>query len=110
MRFSKPQLSPGPERPLQHSFCGQEPSIFEHRAQRQLRWGTVLPSGILPDLKTPTVESWALKIDQQLSPATSLGSATLDRLDVHRPNAWCARTNWFPEYPVERQPSNLPRS
>jgi len=33
----------------------------------------VLPSGVQPDLKTPTVESWSFKIEQQLSPATSLG-------------------------------------
>lgn len=32
----------------------------------------VLPSGVQPDLKTPTVESWTFKIEQQLSPATSL--------------------------------------
>jgi Carboxypeptidase regulatory-like domain len=33
----------------------------------------VLPSGVQPDLKTPTVESWSFKVEQQLSPATSLG-------------------------------------
>jgi len=35
--------------------------------------GKVQPSGVQPDLRTPTVESWSLKIDQQLSPNTSLG-------------------------------------
>lgn len=32
----------------------------------------VIPSGVQPDLKTATVESWNLKIEQQLSPNTSL--------------------------------------
>jgi hypothetical protein len=32
----------------------------------------VIPSGVQPDLKTPTVESWTLKIEQQLSSSTSL--------------------------------------
>ena len=32
----------------------------------------VVPSGVQPNLKTPTVEAWNLKIDQQLSPNTSL--------------------------------------
>jgi hypothetical protein len=32
----------------------------------------VIPSGVQPDLKTPTVESWTLKIDQQLTPTTTL--------------------------------------
>lgn len=33
----------------------------------------VIPSGVQPDLQTPTVESWSLKIEQQISPNTSLG-------------------------------------
>ncbi len=32
----------------------------------------VIPSGVQPDLKTPTVESWTLRIDQQLTPTTTL--------------------------------------
>jgi hypothetical protein len=33
----------------------------------------VIPSGVQPDLKTPTVESWSLKVEQELSANTSLG-------------------------------------
>jgi hypothetical protein len=33
----------------------------------------VIPSGVQPDLKTPTVESWSLKVEQQLSSNASLG-------------------------------------
>ncbi len=33
----------------------------------------VIPSGLQPNLKTPTVESWSLKIEQQLSSNTVLG-------------------------------------
>src|SRR5713101_5954413 len=32
----------------------------------------VIPSGVQPDLKTPIVESWSLKVEQQLSPNTSV--------------------------------------
>ena len=32
-----------------------------------------IPSGVQPDLRTPTVESWTLKIEHQLSPNTALG-------------------------------------
>ena len=33
----------------------------------------VIPSGVQPDLRTPAVESYTLKIEQQLSPNTTLG-------------------------------------
>jgi hypothetical protein len=33
----------------------------------------VIPSGVQPDLRTPTVESWSLKVEQQLSSNASLG-------------------------------------
>ena len=33
----------------------------------------VIPSGVQPDLKTPTVESWSLKVEQQLSANASFG-------------------------------------
>jgi len=47
----------------------------------------VIPSGVQQDLRTPTVESWTLKIEQQLSPNTALASVTSDRM---------VTTNCFP--------------
>ena len=32
----------------------------------------VIPSGVQPDLRTPTVESWSLKVEQQLAPNTTV--------------------------------------
>jgi hypothetical protein len=32
----------------------------------------VIPSGVQPDLRTPTVSTWSLKIEQQLTPSTTL--------------------------------------
>jgi len=32
----------------------------------------IIPSGVQPNLQTPTVESWSLKVEQQLSPNTSI--------------------------------------
>jgi carboxypeptidase family protein len=32
----------------------------------------VIPSGVQPNLQTPAVESWSLKVEQQLSPNTSI--------------------------------------
>src|SRR5258708_26231433 len=43
----------------------------------------VIPSGVQPDLKTPTVESWSLKIEQELSPNTSLGVAYIGSHGFH---------------------------
>jgi hypothetical protein len=43
----------------------------------------VIPSGVQPDLRTPTVESWTLKIEQQLSPNTSLGVSYIGSHGYH---------------------------
>jgi hypothetical protein len=43
----------------------------------------VIPSGVQPDLRTPTVESWSLKFDQQLSPNTSLGVSYIGSHGYH---------------------------
>ncbi len=34
--------------------------------------GTLVPGGVQPDLYTPTIETWSLRIEQELSPNTSL--------------------------------------
>ncbi len=43
----------------------------------------VIPSGVQPDLKTLTVESWSLKIEQQLSSNTSLGVSYIGSHGYH---------------------------
>ncbi len=37
------------------------------------RLQSVIPSGVEPNLKTPTIESYSLKIEQQIAPNTTLG-------------------------------------
>src|ERR1700686_2440485 len=41
------------------------------------------PSGVQPDLLTPTVESWSLKIEQQIAPSTSLGVSYIGSHGYH---------------------------
>jgi hypothetical protein len=43
----------------------------------------VIPSGVQPDLKTPTVETWSLKIEQQLEPNTTLGVSYIGSHGYH---------------------------
>ena len=43
----------------------------------------LIPSGVQPDLKTPTVESWSLKVEQQLSANTSLGVSYIGSHGYH---------------------------
>jgi hypothetical protein len=43
----------------------------------------VIPSGVQPDLKTPTVQSWSLKIEQQLSPSTSVSVGYVGSHGIH---------------------------
>lgn len=42
-----------------------------------------IPSGVQPDLKTPTVESWSLKIGQELSTNMSLGVSYIGSHGYH---------------------------
>jgi Carboxypeptidase regulatory-like domain len=42
-----------------------------------------IPSGVQPDLTTPTVESWSLKIEQQLSTNTSLAVSYIGSHGYH---------------------------
>src|SRR6266849_2932328 len=43
----------------------------------------VIPSGVQPNLKTPTVESWSLKVEQQLSANASLGVSYIGSHGYH---------------------------
>jgi hypothetical protein len=43
----------------------------------------VIPSGVQPDLKTPTVESWNLKIEREIFPNTTLGVAYVGSHGYH---------------------------
>ncbi len=43
----------------------------------------VIPSGMQPDLKTPTVESWSLKIEQEILANTSLGVSYIGSHGYH---------------------------
>jgi len=43
----------------------------------------ISPSGVDPNLKTPTVESYSLKIEQQVAPNTSLGVAYVGSHSYH---------------------------
>lgn len=43
----------------------------------------IIPSGVQPDLLSPTVESWSLKIEQQIAPHTSLGVSYIGSHGYH---------------------------
>jgi hypothetical protein len=43
----------------------------------------VIPSGVQPDLRTPTVESWTLKVEQQITPSTSIGVSYIGSHGYH---------------------------
>jgi hypothetical protein len=43
----------------------------------------VIPSGVQPDLRTPTVESWSLKVEQQITPSTTVGVSYIGSHGYH---------------------------
>jgi Carboxypeptidase regulatory-like domain len=43
----------------------------------------VIPSGVQPDLRTPTVQSWSLKVEQQITPSTSVGVSYIGSHGYH---------------------------
>jgi hypothetical protein len=43
----------------------------------------VIPSGVQPDLRTPAVESWSLKVEQQITPSTSIGVSYIGSHGYH---------------------------
>ena len=55
-------------------------SIAPHAAYSGAK---MIPSGVQPDLRTPTVESWSLKIEQQVSSNTSVGVSYIGSHGYH---------------------------
>ena len=45
----------------------------------------IIPSGVQPDLRTPTIESWSLKVEQQISANTSFGVSYIGSHGYHEP-------------------------
>ena len=43
----------------------------------------VIPSGVQPDLRTPTVESWSLKVEQQITSSSSFGVSYIGSHGYH---------------------------
>jgi hypothetical protein len=43
----------------------------------------VIPSGVQPNLQTPTVESWSLKVEQQIAPSTTLAVSYIGSHGYH---------------------------
>jgi hypothetical protein len=79
----------------------------------------VIPSGVQPDLRTPTVESWSLKIEQQIAANTSVSVAYIGShgyhellsVDANLPSATiCPAAPCPASYPVGTlyYPSNAP--
>jgi len=46
--------------------------------------GKISPGGVQPDMQTPTVQSWSLKIEQRLDAVTSLGVAYIGSHGYHQ--------------------------
>jgi carboxypeptidase family protein len=45
----------------------------------------IIPSGVQPDLRTPTIESWSLKVERQISASTSFGVSYIGSHGYHEP-------------------------
>jgi len=58
--------------PYNTVFAVKNISVASIAPEANYAGAKVIPSGVQPDLKTPTVESWSLKVEQQLSPNTSV--------------------------------------
>src|SRR5277367_4464507 len=43
----------------------------------------IIPGGVQPDLQTPTVESWSLKLEQQIAPGTTLSVSYIGSHGYH---------------------------
>ena len=78
-----------------------------------------IPSGVQPDMRTPTLESWSLKLEQQISTSTSFGVSYIGShgyhellsLDANLPNATICPASPCPaNYPAGAvyYPTNAP--
>jgi hypothetical protein len=59
--------------PFNTVFAVKNISFSEIGPEARYSAAKVVPSGVQPNLKTPIVESWSLKIEQEVSSSTSLG-------------------------------------
>jgi hypothetical protein len=67
-----------------------------------------IPSGVQPDLRTPTVESWSLKVEQQLSGSTSLGISYIGSHGYHELLSVDANLPALTICPASPCPANYP--
>ena len=65
------QLPPGPEWPFNTVQASKKATVAEIEGTGALPTPLVIPSGVQPNLQTPTVISYDLKIEQQILPNTT---------------------------------------
>ena len=67
------RLSSGPGSAVQYRLRGQERRVLRTSVPNATYpTAKIVPSGVQPNLQTPTVESYTFKIEQYLSPSTTL--------------------------------------
>ena len=67
-----------------------------------------IPGGVQPDLRTPTVESWSLKIEQQFSASSSLGVSYIGSHGYHELLSVDANLPALTVCPASPCPANYP--
>jgi Carboxypeptidase regulatory-like domain len=68
----------------------------------------VIPSGVQPDLQTPTVESWSLKVEQQISSTMSFGVSYIGSHGYHELLSMDANLPFATLCPASPCPANYP--